>query len=381
MIHRLLRCAAALLFVLAAAPAALAQSAWDNVARVVVIGDLHGDYPKFAAMLTEAGLIDARGHWSGGQTHLVQLGDVPDRGADTRKILDLLMRLEPQAQRAGGQVHALIGNHEAMNIEGDLRYVSAGEYAAFADRNSARKRDTYYRLTVDTLTRSPPPGGLPTFDETYRKDFDARFPLGYVEHRHAWATHGTYGAWVLRNPAVIRINDTLYMHAGIGPEFPPATLDGMNAAVRGALTGKPDPALADITTNQQGPLWYRGLALNAEAAETANLEALLARYGVKRIVIGHTKRAAAVLPRFGGRVIITDVAVPEGGVDPRAFLIAENGALSVMHRGQRVPFSDADPCAYFTAIAALDPPGGPTQRLAANCGAPGGASVVSGSGS
>ena len=68
--------------------------------------------------------------WSGGATHLVQLGDVPDRAPDTRKILDLLMRLEPQARRAGGYVHALIGNHEAMNVYGDLRYVSEGEIAA-----------------------------------------------------------------------------------------------------------------------------------------------------------------------------------------------------------------------------------------------------------
>ena len=48
----------------------LAQPTWDHVARVVVIGDLHGDYGKFHDMLREAGLINARDNWSGGATHL-----------------------------------------------------------------------------------------------------------------------------------------------------------------------------------------------------------------------------------------------------------------------------------------------------------------------
>src|SRR5437899_5638942 len=130
----------AVLMLGAAAPAP-AQSAWDHVARVVVMGDLHGDYAKFHDMLKQAGLIDARDRWSGGATHLVQVGDVPDRAPDTRRILDLLIRLEPQARRAGGYVHALIGNHEAMNMEGDLRYTTPGEFAAFADSQSPHRRD------------------------------------------------------------------------------------------------------------------------------------------------------------------------------------------------------------------------------------------------
>ena len=204
--------------------------------------------------------------------------------------------------------------------------------------------------------------------------------LGFVEHRLAWSVTGRYGAWVARNNAVIRINDTLYLHAGIGPLYPAASADALNAAVQAALKGRPDPALADITTNEQGPLWYRGLAMNAETAETAHLEALLARYGVRRIVVGHTKRAAMVLPRFGGRLIITDVAVPDGYPDPRAYLIEENGALFAMHRGARVAMG-ADTCAYVAAIAALDPADAPTRRLVPACGAPGAAAVAIGSGS
>ncbi len=352
---------------------ASAQSQWDGVARVVTIGDLHGDYGKFVDMLNTAGLIDAHGDWSGGQTHLVQLGDVPDRGADTRKIMDHLARLEPQAQRAGGYVHALIGNHEGMNVEGDLRYVVAGEYAAFADRNSERRRNTFYKQTLKALRQQPPATGLPAFDSAYRAQWDSEHPLGYVEHRIAWSPRGQYGRWVAGHDAVIRINDTLYMHAGLGPAFAAAERDPMNDGVRAALKLTPTPAFPDILTNEQGPLWYRGLALNEEALETPHLTALLARHGVARIVLGHTKRASVVFPRFDGRVILTDIAVPAGFMDPHAYLIQENGALTAVHRGQRVPLlaaTQAERCSYLGQIAALDAPAGPNARLAANCAAP-----------
>jgi hypothetical protein len=151
-----------LLFGCATAPApALAQSEWSGVERVVAIGDLEGAYEKYLDMLRTAGLIDDRGDWIGGRAHLVQLGDVPDRGPNSRAIMDHLMRLERQAQRAGGRVHALIGNHEAMNVEGDLRYVHPGEYAAFATRNSERVREQFYRRYIDHARANPPPGDRP----------------------------------------------------------------------------------------------------------------------------------------------------------------------------------------------------------------------------
>src|SRR6185369_4465937 len=138
-------------------PPPVPQWAWDHVDRVVVFGDLHGDYGKFHDMLLQAGLIDGKDNWAGGKTHLVQVGDVPDRAPDTRKILDLLIKLEGQARKAGGYVHALIGNHEAMNMEGDLRYTTPEEFAAFADRDSAKRRDAYYARVVAALKAEPDP--------------------------------------------------------------------------------------------------------------------------------------------------------------------------------------------------------------------------------
>src|SRR5690606_10015227 len=271
----------------------------------------------------------------------------------------------PQAQRAGGRVHALIGNHEAMNVYGDLRYVHPGEYAAFATSRSARVRDRYYQQYMRALRSNPPAGGLPAFDAAYRAQWDAEHPLGWVEHREAWGPSGRYGRWITRHNAVIRINDTLFLHGGLGPSFAAAPRPAMNAAVSSELNERPSPIYPGILEDQEGPLWYRGLSQNDEAAETANLENVLRSQGVARVIVGHTKVTSTVLPRFNGRVLVADIAVPRGHQDPHAFLIFENSAWTTIHRGERVPLTASTPqetCAYLGQIAALDGGAGPVAQ-------------------
>ena len=88
------------------------QDDWQGVERIVAIGDVHGDYDSYLTTLREAGVVNRRGKWVAGNTHLVQVGDIPDRGPDTLKIIGHLQKLEKQAKKAGGQLHLLIGNHE-----------------------------------------------------------------------------------------------------------------------------------------------------------------------------------------------------------------------------------------------------------------------------
>ena len=121
--------------------------------RIIAIGDLHGDYDAFEAILFDAGLIDNRKRWSGGKTILIQTGDVPDRGPDSLRIIKKLQELQKRAPRKGGQVITLVGNHEAMNVVGDLRYVHAGEYEAFADRKSEQRREATYLAHTPRVNR------------------------------------------------------------------------------------------------------------------------------------------------------------------------------------------------------------------------------------
>ena len=262
---------------------------------------------------------------------------MPDRAPDTRKIMDLLMKLEPQARRAGGYVHALIGNHEAMNMEGDLRYTTPAEFAAFVTPGSAAIRDRYYAAVVAALKAHPPAGPPLKFDAAFRAQFDAEHPLGWVEHQIAWSPQGPYGRWVLTHPAIIRIDDALYLHGGLGPEFVPFDYDVMNKAVITALNHQSGKVGGphDILWNEQGPLWYRGLAQHDEAAEAPNVDAILARYKVSHIVIGHTKQYTQVNARFDGKVLLTDVFSPNRCVDPHAFLIKQGDTLTTVYRGQR----------------------------------------------
>ncbi|MGE0045067.1 MAG: metallophosphoesterase [Hyphomonadaceae bacterium] len=350
---------------------AFAQSEWDGVERVVTIADLEGDYERFTDSLQNAGLIDSAGRWTGGRAHLVQLGDVPDRGPHSRRIMDHLMRLEREAARAGGHVHALIGNHETMNVTGDLRYVHPGEYEAFVTRSSRRERDRYWRQTVEALRSQPNP---PVIDDAFRAQWETTHPLGYVEHRRAWSVEGEYGRWIARHNAIIRINDTLYAHGGLGPAFFSFDLEAINEAIRRALREgeQTEGPFAGILTSDQGPLWHRAYALGEEAAEAGNLDPLLARHRAQRFIVGHTKRAPFVFPRFGGRLIIADIAEPAGYPDPHAYVLQENGAIFAVHRGQRVPLIASTPaefCAYSAAILALDPPSSPIANFREACAA------------
>lgn len=107
---------------------------------LIAIGDVHGDFDDFCSILLRAGLIDEQRRWAGGNSTFIQLGDLIDRGPQPRQVLDLMQSLDQQSAKSGGRVVALLGNHEMMNLMGDLRYVTPGNFASFADADSDSRR-------------------------------------------------------------------------------------------------------------------------------------------------------------------------------------------------------------------------------------------------
>jgi len=323
---------------------------------IVAVGDVHGDYDNFLRVLQQAGVIDQRGNWAAGNTQLVQLGDVPDRGPDTHRVIELLQRLEDQAGRQGGAVHVLIGNHEAMNMLGDLRYVHPGEYAALASDNADQLRQRYFELVVQRRRQQDP-----EFEATaeYRRQWEQRFPPGYVEHRLTWAPDGDYGSWVLEHDAVLKLGRTLFVHGGIGPDVLGRSIEELNSGIREELSlGEAGPPLEDgLATSVGGPLWYRGLAMNEEAAESDHLEAVLAFYGVDRVVIGHTPLLGVILPRFDGRVLVIDSGISSYYGGHLASLRIEGEQLFSIQRGERlrIPVGDQELIPYFEQLVTLKP--------------------------
>jgi len=334
-----------------------ADSSWQDVERIVAIGDVHGDYDNFFEVLQGAGIVNRRGNWRAGDTHLVQLGDLPDRGPDTAKIIELMMKLERQARRRGGMVHVLIGNHEAMNILGDLRYVHPGEYEAFVNRNSPRLRDRYFELVLQNRMASQPdfePG------PEFRQQFDSEIPLGYVEHRIAWGPEGEYGSWVLEHNAIIRIGRTLFVHGGISPSVLGTGMEAINQGVRVELSlGEAGQRSGEtgLATLEDGPLWYRGLALNDETLESPHVDAILAHYDVDRIVIGHTPGLGTIAPRFDAKVLVIDSGISDYYGGYLTSLTIEGNQLINIQNGEHleIPTGDADVIPYFEAAARLAP--------------------------
>lgn len=320
---RLTAFVALLLAALAFAPAA-ASAQSSAPPRIVAVGDLHGDYDAWNAILRAAGLINAEGRWAGGRTILVQTGDVVDRGPDSLKIIDQVMRLAKEAQRAGGKLIVLTGNHEAMMVTGDLRYVHPGEYAAFATRSSEALRHRAYERNQAAIEATYRKRNPDMTQAAIRAAWLSETPLGKIEHQLAWAPDGRLGRWAAANPAAVKIGDTLFVHGGISQAYAAMPLDEINRQVRAALQARAQSEAA-IINDPLGPLWYRGLIMptadeeqpltgtrippSAGLSPEQELDRALAAYGVKRMVVGHTPSVGGIRLLHGGKLVQVDTGI------------------------------------------------------------------------
>lgn len=319
------------------------QWRWTDVPRVVVIGDVHGAYAALVEALQDAAVIDADLRWAGGTTHLVSLGDLLDRGPEARRVLDLFMRLESEAAVSGGQVHVLLGNHELMNLFGDLRYVAAGDYAAFAAEEDSASRTAAHAAYAATA---------PSGDSAAtRAEFDRAYPPGFFARQAAFAPSGPYGAWLLSLPTLIVIDETAYVHGGLPPIVADLGAD-LNVKVRADLerylqlrdrlaaqgvlsaydrtndvetaraalaTAVPDVAaqiedligLADAAElGAAGPHWYRGSIYCKPLLEESTLDSALERVTARRAIVGHTPTVDhRVRALYDGRLVTADTGM------------------------------------------------------------------------
>ena len=266
-----------------------APADWDVKpvpARVVAIGDLHGDIRALGAILTECRLIDDAGRWAGGTAHLVLLGDLLG-GDRSRLLLDAVLRLEAEAARAGGRVHTLLGNHDVLPVEGRFGKLSRAEQALFT---------------------SPPVPGAPG-----------------TELADAFRGESVYARWLRRRPAVLKIGATIFVHAGLDEWAEEIELGAVNRAVQawiahwqgvGPRPKKSTRVLVSERRGGDGPLWTRSFKGQAkEGPRRKVLRALLSAHGAKRLVIGHspTSDGEVVLehPRYGDAVVAIDTRISD----------------------------------------------------------------------
>ena len=324
--------------------------------RIVAIGDVHGNLDGFQSILKTAGLIDDASQWTGGRATLVQLGDLVDRGPKSRALLDYLMGLQADAQKKGGTVRVSLGNHEVMNLIGDLGYVVAADYAAFTDPRSEQRRRNAFRDYSRIESRK---GRMPD-EEVWMK----AHPLGFVEHREAFGPQGKYGKWLRSLPAINKVGNSIFLHGGINPSLQFKNIDQLNTSIKNEvqafdritqyLIGKelalpfytlvefvqaakeefdktnaispvdqtPETrahaqvvgSLSEITSwmmvNDNGPLWFRGYDRWSDTEGEPQIAQLIERLDVKRIVVAHTPQPnGEIRSRFGGRVFLIDTGM------------------------------------------------------------------------
>ena len=346
-----------------------AAGAWAGPANVplgppesvVAIGDVHGDFDDFVAILRRTGLTDEQNHWTGGKTTFVQVGDLLDRGPKPREVMNLMMALEKEAPQAGGRVVGLLGNHEVMNIMGDLRYVTPVNYASFADSNSEkRQKAAYVEYMKWKDSHASLFAELPQPMELTEAEWMARHPAGFIEQREAFGPKGQYGEWVRGHAAVAEIDGIIFLHGGIHPDLAKTKLDAMNnrihdeikafdaskqylqnenlilpffnlqeiySVLRAELTVE---LKSRVPTNNErqakiqeflrhedwfsvrvdGPLWFRGYDQWSEEEGAPQASKVLEGYKATHVVVGHTvQKGGRIRPRFGNKVFLIDTGM------------------------------------------------------------------------
>lgn len=338
-------------------------------ARVVAIGDIHGDLDALTAILKRAGLVDNALKWTGQNATLVQLGDMIDRGSKSRAVMDLLRLLQRDAPGHGGRVVVLLGDHETMNIYGDVGFVTAADDATFADGESEHRRQSAYEAYAALRRRD---------SQALRAEWMTRHPLGFIEHRSAMGPDGVYGKWLRTLPAVARIDDSIFVHGGISQAVASRSLENINETIAGeirtfdtvtrilvrehtalpfftleemakaaaAAIGRGVAGVTDIvhydswlSVRDDGPLWFRGYARwsDAEGAEIVARETQ--SYRTARFIVGHTTQSGSIVPRFDGRVFLIDTGMLSGFVPGgrASALELRGGAITTIYADRPTP--------------------------------------------
>lgn len=229
------------------------KSSWSGIRKTFVVGDVHGEYARVERLLKSNRVIDKKGNWNWGRGHLVFMGDIFDRGSQVTEAFWLIYRLAKQAEKSGGKVHMVLGNHEPMIFNNDLRYL-ADDYYSLCDNLGINYSDLFSEMTL----------------------------LGY---------------WIRQNPVMLQINGYTFIHGGISPELYRARLpaDTMNRIVWQYFNNSEserNKATRSLILGSQGVTWYRGMADDGSRStiiDDATLHGVLEFYKAAAFVIGHTE--------------------------------------------------------------------------------------------
>jgi len=266
-------------------PYIIEKDIYENVDKVVALSDIHGQYDVLVELLANHHIINEKGDWSFADGHMVITGDMFDRGEQINEVLWFLYKLDFQAQQAGGRLHLLMGNHEQMVFMGDLRYVHEK-----------------YKVTEKLLGRS--------YDQLYDK-------------------HSEIGRWLRSKHTLVKINDALFLHGGISPQWidRKLTIVQANQLFRDHIDDEKIKIKNDDTLNflfySEGPTWFRGYF--SDEFPEKDVDKLLSYFNINHIVVGHTSQEH-VMGIFNNKIIAIDSSIKLG--KSGELLLLEQGKLT-----------------------------------------------------
>lgn len=244
--------------------------------KLIILSDIEGEFGAMRKFLQANKVIDEHYKWTFGDGHLLLVGDFVDRGKQVTEVLWLIYSLEEQAHAAGGDVHYVLGNHEIMNLSGDLRYLNAK-----------------YQRTAQLMNKP--------------------FPALLGEDTEL-------GQWFRSKHVAMKLGDILFVHGGISPQVYNMDIDvnKINKLTRpffaDSLYNYPNME-TDILMGDYGPFWYRGFYRKGEEGmqkSALEVDSSLMRFRTRHIVTGHTVIADTVSVLFNGKLYNTDVPHAKG---------------------------------------------------------------------
>lgn len=250
--------------------------------KIAVISDIHGSFHNFEALLQANKLINDSSDWTWGNGHLVINGDVFDKGPYVTDCFWLIKKLESQAEKNGGRVHFLLGNHERLVLSGQTEYVN------FKYRKICEKLLINYNQLYDT--------------DTY------------------------LGKWLRSKSTAIKINNNLFVHGGISNELivKNYSLKDINHYITGWISSE-NPIQLDTASranirfliNYFGPMEYRGYfnknIMNrgqSSGFPEQSVDAVLNHFAVRHIIVGHTI-VKKIRGMFDNKIIAVNTGFPK----------------------------------------------------------------------
>ncbi|KAG6762518.1 hypothetical protein POTOM_033024 [Populus tomentosa] len=327
------------------------------------VGDVHGDLDQARCALEIAGVLSSDGQdlWTGGETVLIQLGDVLDRGEEEIAILSLLRSLDIQAKAQGGAVFQVNGNHETMNVEGDFRYVDSGAFDECSD----------FLAYLEDHQYSWENAFLGWIGESKRCREDRKLsqnhwgPWNLVKRQKGVIARsillrpgGPLACELARHAVVLKINDWVFCHGGLLPRHVAYGVERMNYEVsqwmRGFSEDDTSPNFPFIATKGfDSVVWNRLYSRDMLGLEgyqinqiQSVLEETLQLLGAKAMVVGHTPQSTGVNCKYNCSIWCIDVGMSSGVLNsrPEVLEIVENKARVI--RSKRDRFSELQAVDY-----------------------------------